>query len=326
MNRRGGRQARRFPNAGQPTGFTPKSLPGLVLWLRADLGVSIAQGPVVATGTTPPTVTMTGTPASSTQTIVVTITLIGTLGIATYSAAVNGSTVQTGTTAASVPLTGTGITIGFGAGTYALNDTYKSVVVVSAWADQSGTGDSNKNATQATATKQTSYNAGDAAYGTKATLSFASPQNLLTGTWATPLTQPSTVIVVGQSAATAQYFCDGLDSTHRTAILINASFVSSDAGTILASTSGIPTTPTVIACTYNGASSKIYVNSSAASVGSGNVGANQANGLAIGSSNIPSSYLNGKIAEVVAYEGALSQAQVAQLFAYAGARYGQAWS
>lgn len=135
--------------------FTPAQLPGLVLWLRADLGITYVQGPVVATGTTPPTVTLSGTPTSATNTIEIDITGIGILGVALFSWKWNGVVQQTAqVTAASFPLAGTGITASFGAGTYAANDVYTSVVTVSAWADQSGNGN---NASQAALISQPAY-------------------------------------------------------------------------------------------------------------------------------------------------------------------------
>lgn len=137
---------------------TPTTLAGLVAWYRADLGVTLVQGPVVATGTSPPAVTMTGTPATAANTIIITITLSGIVGVAQFSWSLNGVTQQTGQTVTSTfALGATGITAHFPAGTYntvSTPDVYTSVVTVSSWADQSGNGHT---ASQATALQQFAY-------------------------------------------------------------------------------------------------------------------------------------------------------------------------
>ena len=158
MFRRAGRQSRRHPMSGAGAFVnTPASLPGLAFWVRSDLGVTLVQGPVVATGTSPPAVTFSGTPSSSSNSIVLTCTGAGTNTTATFSWTLNGVAQTPFTAAATVVLTGTGITATFPVGAYTNTpsaDTYTSVVTVSAWADQSGGG---HNATQATPIQQFAY-------------------------------------------------------------------------------------------------------------------------------------------------------------------------
>src|ERR1017187_8921692 len=115
-----------MPAGTFPTQFNswlPNCTPNCQLWLRADQGITYVQGPIRATGTTPPTVTLTGTPTSNTNTIEIDITGVGILGVAVFSWKWNGVTQQTAqVTAASFPLAGTGMTAVFGSGTYAVND------------------------------------------------------------------------------------------------------------------------------------------------------------------------------------------------------------
>jgi|HubBroStandDraft_1064217.scaffolds.fasta_scaffold66001_3 hypothetical protein len=145
--------------AGGTAASTPLTILGatLVAWYRADLGVTIVQGPVVKNGTTPPAVTFSGTPSSSANTIVLTCTAAGTNTTATFSWTLNGVAQTPFTAAATVVLPGTGITATFPAGAYTNTpsaDTYTSVVTVSSWADQSGNGFT---ATQAAALQQFAY-------------------------------------------------------------------------------------------------------------------------------------------------------------------------
>jgi hypothetical protein len=71
---------------------------------------------------------------------------------------------------------------------------------VSAWADQSGVGDANRNYEQSTGSAQPTLNAHDAAYNGQATLSFlpSSSQCLLaTGAFSPTVPSPFTVFIVG---------------------------------------------------------------------------------------------------------------------------------
>lgn len=84
-------------------------------------------GTVSATGTTPPTVTVSGNPNDS-YTLLIEILVGGTLGVATFQWSINsGATWISGTTAASVTLGNTGITASFAAGTYNADNAYQAV-------------------------------------------------------------------------------------------------------------------------------------------------------------------------------------------------------
>ena len=136
-----------FGSGGGWQGFSPTWIPGLALWLRADLGVTAVAGPVTATGTTPPTVTLAGTPtatqtAAATPYVELDCTTLGILGTSKYTLKLNGATVATNVASASsgVSIPGSGLTAGWAAGASAVNDVYTANVVASAWADQSGNG------------------------------------------------------------------------------------------------------------------------------------------------------------------------------------------
>jgi hypothetical protein len=126
---------------------------GLKLWLRADMGITLG-GTLLASGTTPPVVTITGTPTSQVGLHVEIDSVAGGTGLgqATFKWSTNNGTsyVATGVaTAASVVLGTTGVTAQFAAGPYNIDNKWDATV--SAWADQSGNGN---HATQATAAQQ----------------------------------------------------------------------------------------------------------------------------------------------------------------------------
>lgn len=95
---------------------------------------------VVAAGTTPPTVTTSGT-AGALYMFRVEITTGGSRGTAVFRwSSDNGATYTTGvTTAASVVLGSTGITVAFATGTYATDNVYTFSSAWSAWLDAAGT-------------------------------------------------------------------------------------------------------------------------------------------------------------------------------------------
>lgn len=90
------------------------------------------QGPVVATGTTPQNVSLTGTPLSP-NTILITIASTGARGTATFNVSVNGTPSGPFTTAATYSLGATGLTINFPSGTYTDGDEYSSSTLSNAF-------------------------------------------------------------------------------------------------------------------------------------------------------------------------------------------------
>lgn len=325
-----------FGTALNATEFDPTQLAGLALWLRADLGVTIVQGPVVATGTTPPAVTFTGTPSSSSNTIVLTCTAAGTQTTATFSWTLNGVAQTPFTAAATVVLPGTGITANFPVGAYTNTpsaDTYTSVVTVSAWADQSGTGDANKNVVQATATKQPAFTVADSTLNNLPSLTFnrANQTILASGVWASPPSQTIEFAVAGQApydGANNLTWLDGDASNKLSMSTSSANYrLYIDAGSQLFSPNNSYSSGAIVfGAVFAGGSSAIYINNSQTPVASGAAGTASATKVCVGNSGTGSVAINGSIGEVVGISGGLTAAQRKQLYAYLGARYGLAVS
>lgn len=126
----------------------PKRIAGLVMWLVASRGVTLAGTPR-ATGTTPPVVTLTGQLEQSIA-LRVEIQTTGARGAATFRWSVDGGTTwvqQNQVTAATFLMGSTGITLNFPAGTYTNDNVF--VGTVASWNDQSGRGNHTAQATAA---------------------------------------------------------------------------------------------------------------------------------------------------------------------------------
>ena len=240
MNRRAGRR----PGRGGASGglWTPKRLPGLDLWLRADMGITISTG-------------------------------------------------------------------------------------VSAWADQSGTGDANKNAVQAVPGNQPTFNASDAAYGGRPTLSFASAssQFLASGVWSTPPSATGTDFTVGNTdngVATQVMSCFSNGSTNGAIYMNTTDDMRYFQGVDLLFTGAVTlASPHVYTAVHNGASTKVYQDQNLRNTG--NAGAGALDRVIVGSYTTTGlAPLNGKIAEIISYNRVLSDGEVAQVQAYLKARYG----
>ncbi len=131
--------------------FASLFTPGTVLQsVQTDLGLTYG-GTLLATGTTPPVITLTGTLAGAPTAITVTDTLPGILGTWTGLVTYGDNSTQAFTSAAAVALTGkgAGLTLNIAAGAAAGDNTWKATC--SGLADQSGNG---KNYSQATASTQ----------------------------------------------------------------------------------------------------------------------------------------------------------------------------
>ena len=122
----------------------PASMVGLptpLAWFVGGLGLTLTMSAVTATGPSPPTVTLSGTPIASVGSIEIDIDATGLLGVSTFTLKVNGVFAQpSAATGAAVLLGNTGITAAFSAGTYTVGDVYKASAHTTNWADQSGNG------------------------------------------------------------------------------------------------------------------------------------------------------------------------------------------
>jgi hypothetical protein len=197
---------------------------------------------------------------------------------------------------------------------------------VSGWADQSGTGDANKNVAQATAGNQPLFNASDASFNGHPSLTFASARSdmLNSGAWAAPMPNPATWFVVAQLvAAQIAVMIDGQGASNRHLLYNNTAagaervVLSGAALTAAGTLNGIGA---FVMAGVMGTSGKLYMNARTAAA-SGTTGTQTLTALRIGAAYTSAGFWDGEIAEVIGYNRALTQAEVETVLAYLGARY-----
>lgn len=198
----------------------------------------------------------------------------------------------------------------------------------SAWADQSGRADSNRNLIQPTAGSRPTIVASNATFGGRPTLRFsgADPDSLLpTGNWSTAITQPVTVYSVQATSSVATqdtYYSDGVTNLKFQLYQTAGAGLIAYAGTAnVGSGEAVLNTARVVCTIFDGASSAMYDTQLTASA-TGNMGTNGAVSLLLGNSATLGSGLTGDLAEVAVLSGHDNATQRAQMMGYLGALYG----
>lgn len=316
------------------TGFTPTlggayaspaQAAGLALWLRADQGIAFGgMAAVVAAGSTPPTVTLSGTPSASVQSFDMTCTTIGTLTNSHVNININGASVYAGVSAASLgPFSG--ITVAIAAGTMALNNEWTSVPSVLNWTSIEG---NSYVFTQATQAYQPSWiaagltlNGWVAGPGSQASLLFNGTNMVLTDATLPGVAQPYSMAVVMQmpiAASGPTYFvADGSNNLLAYVTTSGEVIWSSDTtGHVGGSYSVTQTLPMLASSVVNGTSSRVPANAALKM----NLGvAAEATGLNLGGG--AGTFTNCYISEVAMHSVALSNTAAGGLTGYYSARY-----
>jgi hypothetical protein len=299
------------------SGFSPASPPGLVLRLRPDLGMTLG-GTLLAAGTSPPVVTITGTLAQLIG-LRVEIQTTGARGVATFRwSADNGTTWSESsvTTAATYLMPGTGITLNFPTGTYTNNNVYEGTVT--SFADTSGASNS---LTQATATKQPTCSVSDSGHPG---LKFDGSNDFLAG--GTAYAQPMTIFVVAKKTATSGYhtLIDGATDNLR---IIRVDDGTNETTLYALGAGGISDGTWAngarhIACgIFNGASSSIRLDGG--TITSGNPGAGGSTAFTLGIlGDGASNPWQGLIYEVLAYNRVLTAIEIDAVFGSLRGYYG----
>jgi hypothetical protein len=193
---------------------------------------------------------------------------------------------------------------------------------VSAWADQSGSGDSNRNLAQATAGNQPTYVAADSTFNGQPTLSFGGAHWLVSGTWASPPSAPTTVYLVGKftSIAAQSVILDGNNSTNRFVIY---HVTTTAPWTLSALTTNQQTAdcriPSVVCAIVQSGNDVLIANTSRAPAV--DAGGNHLDGLTLGARFDLTSPAPCTIAEVLVYGGSHTFDQRAAVMYYLRDRY-----
>lgn len=195
---------------------------------------------------------------------------------------------------------------------------------VSAWADQSGKGDANRNHLQGTAANQPLWNASDSGYGNQSTITFDNTNDgLQSGNWSVAPPTVGTLFIVGNSdgAATNRNFFGDKGALQYCLYQDAASGMNyfQSAGLVLG---GDSASKHVFCVDMNGATTKIYRDQLTANV-TGNAGAVAIPATTVGALTATTFPLNGKIAEVIVVSTIATLAQRTAAEAYLGARYAQ---
>lgn len=312
--------------------FVPTDVQGCALWLRGDLGVTLAIGPVAASGTTPPAVTITGTPLSTATAsagipyVEIFINGAGVGPAATFSWALDGDTQQTGQSCTSTFTLGqTGLTANFPNAQYFTNDVYQANLVVASWTDQSANG---YVLSQATAADRPSIGV-DESFNSLPTLEFNGTSQLLALNTPPTFTQPAVLFAVARVPSLLGATAAVLDaysgvSVDRLVIYWDVSNKwEADAPGQTVITGTASTSTQILAFVANGTASSFYQNG--VLEGTGTAGTNPMVGVvvgAVGNSGSPEGFFEGGIAEILVYEALLTPAQLAQVTNYLGGRYG----
>lgn len=202
---------------------------------------------------------------------------------------------------------------------------------VSAWTDQSGSGDANRNVVQATASHQPFRNPNNAAGNGQPSIHFTqNPFEYLSmvGTWSNaPIAQPYTMIVVGSDSGSGTNVFLGDYNGDNWYLTGYGGFYGASVGATLLGTTPDSTSLKVIMIEANDPSSTIRVNdltaeaftSGSGSAGFGNLPQFQVGGASMGSAGP----LLGDIFEVIVYRGLISSSNRSALIkGYLAPRYG----
>jgi hypothetical protein len=189
--------------------------------------------------------------------------------------------------------------------------------LVTAWADQSGAGDANRNQA-ASGAPRPSFSASDAAYGGKPIVSGTGTHRMLCpGAWSTAPNPPITVVVVGETAASTAFLGDSTTDN-----MMYATGTPNEAvyGPVAAANAGSsnPTTPGVIMYKDTGSAATIYRNNlgSASGTFATSVWSSMTRIDLLSGYGSGFTFLTGKIAEVIVWGGVISATDKTNLVNY----------
>jgi hypothetical protein len=190
--------------------------------------------------------------------------------------------------------------------------------LVTAWNDQSGAGDANRNQAAAGALRP-GFTASDAAYGNKPTLTFSGSQSMAcAGAFSVAIATPISVVVVGHTGASSAWLACRTPQYNAFGSYPNtASLILETSGTNAISTVTNTAAPGVRMFTDDGANWKMYDKNLTTPVGTAATPHWESNTfLDVGTAPGFASPCVGSIAEIIVFGGLLSGTDVANLRTY----------
>ena len=205
-----------------------------------------------------------------------------------------------------------------------LGATVTSSGTVSGWADQSGSGDANRNVSQGASASQPNYTLSDPNYNGQPSINSGTSRYLTSGAWSTSYAQPTTIYYCGLLTSGSRMFDGQIGSGVRQCVQDQSGKCALFSGSAELSSTQNSAVRGVACAIFNGASSAFYFSSAENNTFSGNPGASNINTLGIFATQDglgPST--NAEMTELVIFSGAHTLAQRRRMFLYLGSRYAQ---
>jgi len=323
-------------------GAPPSPPGGTVFDFSPASGITYANSAIAAAGTSPPTLTLSGTFTSACY-VEVDCTTAGALGTWKYTLQVNGQTQASGiTSAATNTISACGVTtLNWAAGSASTNDVWTFQAAMSTWVDTKAYATIGHNTTLPV------VNGADAnfnylpsisnvlATGTVESGSFNSGTNLTGGTWTGNLTLPVTVCMVVKAATSNEGGSQGVysDTTTHSGLVIAGSpsdwksiFAASAYDTTVAQDAAVHAICTVYADASQ--NSYTYIDSSSTHYASATYTANAFSGLRLWYNDALAAQWTsgGTFARITGWNRALTDTEVRHWMQFVAALYGFSWS
>jgi hypothetical protein len=192
---------------------------------------------------------------------------------------------------------------------------------ITSWADQSGVGDANRNATASGALRP-ALNAANADFDGQPTIDFSASMQLKTGAWSVAQSDPLTFFIVAKDntlGVSNIYLIDSIAGGQ--CALISASGQMEWYAGSFGGIGDDTLAAFAMVGIFNGSSSKQAFNAKTLASATG-PGTNGFTGMSVGNYQGGGTFAGTSIAELAVFAGALSAGDAASLQQYAGARYG----
>lgn len=194
----------------------------------------------------------------------------------------------------------------------------------SAWADQSGANDTNRNFSQSTSGNRPTITASNDYFAGRPTLDFDGTDDwMASGTWSSSYSQPVTIYAVVRASDLAyRYLFDATGTNPRVALFDNTTGFELYAGASASGGTWEKDKTYILAMVVDNTNSAIYANQYSTAAATGTASTNALASMTLGARYSQDNCFKGSIAELITYSGAHNSTTRQTVMQALGAMYG----